>query len=345
MSKPVTILTGFLGAGKTTLLNAILSHFASTRFAIIENELGEESIDNELIVKADGDFFEMNNGCLCCSLNDNLYDLLNDLHQRRDSYDQLLIETTGIADPAGVAAPFLTEPSVANAFVLQRVVCLIDAELIEDRLQETTEAIKQLSFSDVVLINKTDAVAPEYVEKLKTTLQKLNPFAQILVGSKNSYPLEAIFGCHRTEAFDQPSEHKHGHHTHKHAHDHKHEHHHHDHAHGPNCSHEHHHHGDIVALTFRFAEPFDMQQFHHRLNVFLMFQAKDIYRVKGIIYSHEHDEKIIVQSVGRGLAVEKGKKWEADEARVSRIVIIGKLLKPAGFEKMLRTCLYQQTLV
>jgi len=332
MAKPVTILTGFLGAGKTTFLNATLTQKSNIKFAIIENEFGEEGIDGELIVQVKDDLVELSNGCLCCTLNENLYDILNDLHGRQDTFDELIIETTGIADPAGVAVVFMSDPGVAKAFDLKRVVCLVDAELVEDQLRDTAEAIKQISFSDVILLNKTENVSPEYVQQLKTMLEGLNPFAKIFVGNKNQYPIDEIFALERDQEFkNEPKKEE----KHEHQHDHtcKHDHNHH---------HAHHAHGDIVSLSFRFSEPFDLHELHHRLTVFLLFQAKDVYRVKGIVWGYDKSQKAIVQSVGKSLSIEGGREWAADEARISRVVFIGKMLKPAGFEKMLRQCLSKE---
>ena len=320
MTKPVTLLTGFLGAGKTTFLNATLAKKNNTKFAIIENEFGEEGIDGELIVQVKDDLVELSNGCLCCTLNDNLYDILTELHERKDTFDELIIETTGIADPAGVAVPFLANPAVAKAFDLKRVVCLIDCELVEDQLRDTTEAIKQISFSDVILLNKTEKVTPQYVQQLKTVLEGLNPFAKILVGNKNHYPIDEIFALKRDQDFKNEPKKA-------------------DHQHDHTCTHDHHAHGDIVSLSFRFSEPFDLHELHHRLTAFLLFQAKDVYRVKGIVWGYDQAQQAIVQSVGKSLSIEDGRQWADDEARISRVVFIGKMLKPAGFEKMLRQCL------
>jgi len=335
MAKAVTILTGFLGTGKTTFLNATLAQKSNTKFAIIENEFGEEGIDGELIVQVKDDLVELSNGCLCCTLNDNLYDILTELHERQDTFDELIIETTGIADPAGVAVPFMANPAVAKAFDLKRVVCLIDCELVEDQLRDTNEAIKQISFSDLVLLNKTENVSPEYVQQLKTMLEGLNPFAKILVGNKNQYPIDEIFALERDQDFKNEPK-KAEHHDHKHDHTCKH-----DHA-QDHHQHHHHAHSDIVSLSFRFDEPFDLHELHHRLTAFLLFQAKDVYRVKGIVWGHDKTQKAIVQSVGKGLSIEGGREWAADEARISRVVFIGKMLKPAGFEKMLRQCLSKE---
>ena len=318
MPKSVTILTGFLGAGKTTFLNALLSHQNNRKFAIIENEFGEENIDNDLITRSDGDLIEMNNGCLCCTLNDNLYEILTELYKRRDTFDELVIETTGIADPAGVALPFLADAAIGRAFELKRVVCLVDAQLLEDQLRDTQEAIKQISFADVVIINKTDTVAADYLPKIQGILAGINPFAKIFVGNQNLYPIDEAFAIERTTNEPPQSEST------------------------PISGHHHHHHhahGDIVSLSFRFDEAFDLDFLSNRLTAFLMFQAVGVYRVKGIFNVAGKSQKIVVQSVGRNLSIEGGAPWDDSQARVSRIVFIGKKLKAPGYEKMLRQCL------
>lgn len=341
MPKDVTLLTGFLGAGKTTLLNALMADRPQTRFALIENEYGEEGIDGELVLRSDVETIELSDGCICCSLNDSLLDVLEDLYDRRDSFDELIIETTGIADPAGVAVPFLMLPMIQREFSLKRVICLVDAELIEDQLRDTEEAIQQISFSDVLLINKTDRVSATYLTSLIETLRELNPFAHVMSGQKENYPIRELMAIERETAvalqparfvptratpmltksspptthMDRPR---------------------------PLCTlphrYHHHRHSDIVSLSFRFEESFDLTQLYHRLTVLLLFQEQGIYRVKGIIYDASRPERWIVQSVGKNLTMIDGASWEDDEPRQSRIVFIGKLLKPAGFEKMLRQC-------
>ncbi len=340
MPKDVTLLTGFLGAGKTTLLNALMNAQPQTRFALIENEYGEEGIDGGLVMRPDVDVVELSNGCLCCSLNNDLLDVLEAFYDRREQFDELIIETTGIADPANVAVPFLMVPMVQREFTLKRVICLVDAEQVEDQLRDTEEAIGQISFSDVILINKTDRVSPEYLDKLQETLRGLSPFAQVFLGHKDAYPLNELMSVVRETADAgaitklrpvQPSA-----------------------TPGPSLlraapkanalgvmphRHHHHQHSDIVSLSFRFAESFDMTQVYHRLTALLLFQGQGIYRVKGIIYDETRPERWIVQSVGRTLTITEGAPWQPDEDRVSRVVFIGKLLKPAGFEKMLRQCI------
>lgn len=356
MAKDVTLLTGFLGSGKTTLLNALLADRPTTRFALIENEFGEEGIDGGLIVRPDVDITELSNGCLCCSLNNELLDVLEALYDRRDSFDELIIETTGIADPANVAVPFLMLPMVQREFPLKRVICLVDAELIEDQLRDTEEAIQQISFADVILLNKADRVSVAYVAKLEEILRGLNPLAEVLVGHKDALPISRLMAIERDTADAVrvasfvPTKPKAGvalHHAERGPHVPK-----------PNAErplgtlpqqHHHHAHSDIVSLSFRFAEPFDLTQLYHRLTTLLLFSrdavaGQGIYRVKGIIYDTARSKRMIVQSVGKSLTLMEGADWQPGEDRISRIVFIGKLLKPDGFEKLLRHCLAKEPL-
>jgi len=354
MAKDVTLLTGFLGSGKTTLLNALMADRPQTRFALIENEYGEEGIDGHLVLRPDVDIVELSNGCICCSMNDDLLNVLEELYDRRDTFDELIIETTGIADPAGVAVPFLMLPMVQREFTLKRVICLVDAELIEDQLRDTEEAIQQISFSDVILINKTDRISADYIARLTETLQGLNPLAEVLNGHKENYPVGKLMAVERdTTPAVKPASfvadtakplavHHH---------------------HAPTAGrerplgtlphrHHHHKHSDIVSLSFRFEESFDLMALYHRLMTLLLFSrstvaGQGIYRVKGIIYDASRPERWIIQSVGKNLTMQEGAEWAEDEQRISRIVFIGKLsagdpVKPDGFEKMLRHCLTKE---
>lgn len=337
MPKDVTILTGFLGAGKTTLLNALMNTRPHTRFALIENEFGKEGIDGDMVIRPDVDIVELSNGCLCCSLNDDLLTVLEELNDRSDRFDELIIETTGIADPANVALPFLMLPAVQRDFSLKRVVCLVDAELVEDQLRDTEEAIAQISFSDLIVINKTDRVSTVYLAKLVEMLQGMNPMAQILTGHKEDYPIEAIMAFTRTAiAPDKPGRFTPSRPVAK----------------VPvvkprssaSGSHHHHHkHSNIVSLSFRFTESMDLTSLYHRLMTLLLFQGQDIYRVKGIIYDQTRKERWIIQSVGKNITLLEGTPWQEDEEQLSRVVVIGKLLKPEDFEKMLRQCLSKES--
>lgn len=306
--KPVTIITGFLGAGKTTFLKELLMATQKGKYAIIENEFGKESIDGELVMEVADDIFEMSSGCLCCSLNEDLVDLLISLSKEASRFEELIIETTGIADPSAIAVPFLVDPLVTRYYQLQRVICLVDARNIAHELATTEEARKQISFSDILLISKTDLVSPEELENLIALLQEINPFARIHTGRIGDYPHAEMMAFIRNkdaQLHTQVAQH-----------------------------HEHHHHS-LSSLTLTYDVPFDLPQLQHTLMVFLAVQAKDVYRVKGIIYGFGEKEKYILQSVADYLAISAAGEWKENEEKRSRIVIIGKNLKTKGFDKLL----------
>jgi G3E family GTPase len=337
-AKEVTLLTGFLGAGKTTLLNEIISVKKDTRFAIIENEIGAESIDSALIIRSEDDIMELNNGCLCCSLNDNLYELLNNLWERRASWDHLIIEATGIADPANIAHPFLTSEQVKRGYLLKRVICVVDAELIEDQLREHPEAIKQIAFSDVILLNKVERLDENYVKELHAILKTLNPFAETLLASGRDFQVKKMFAGERiTNFYSNPKP-----------------------AVTPkgvfslgnnsnessplmafSASHNRHVHSNIETILLKYRESMDIEELEHRMMVFLIAQSANVYRVKGIIYSHAFQSRIILQTVGKSLAITLGEPWLSGEIKETRIVIIGKDLKVYGFDRLFRNCLFR----
>lgn len=337
-AKEVTLLTGFLGAGKTTILNAIISKKKDTRFAIIENEIGAESIDAGLIIKGDDDIMELNNGCLCCSLNDNLYDILNSLWDRKDSWDHLIIEATGIADPANIAHPFLTNDNVKRGYHLKRVICVVDAEQIEDQLKDRPEAIQQIAFSDIILLNKVGKVTESYVVELQAVLKTINPFAETIIVTLEDFQVKKMFDRERFANFysnpkpvitpggvfslgngvtEKQS------------------------VIASDSSHNRHIHSDIETILLKYKESMDIQELEHRMMVFLIAQSSNVYRIKGIIYSHEFESRIILQTVGKSLAITLGEMWLPDEIRETKIVVIGKQLKVYGFDKMFRTCLHK----
>lgn len=312
MSKPVTILTGFLGAGKTTFLNQAISERPEIRYAIVENEFGKEGIDGELIIKPDNEIFELNNGCLCCSLNDGIYDILNELSLKTDKFDELIIETTGIADPAAVASPFFSHSEIKKDFPVKRVICLVDTELIEDQLIETDEAIKQIAFSDIILLNKTVNVNPEYLTKIEEKLLGINPFLKVFTEKDMIFPVQEIFNTERDLDIEfkmKP---------------------------GRRLAFNH---GKIVSHTFYFDQPFNDKELQMRLFGYLVFEAKGLYRIKGIIHGKDVNHKLILQSVGQSLSISGGKPWAADDERQSKIVFIGKELNREFFEELLKGCL------
>ena len=314
-AKPVTILTGFLGAGKTTFLNHLLEQNKGRRYAIIENEFGEQGIDGDLVIRPEETIVELNNGCLCCTLNDNLYDILNDLFERKSQFDEIIIEATGVADPTGLAQPFVAHPLIKEYFPLKGVICLVDARLIETHLVETEEAKNQVAFSDVLLINKTDLVDPDHIKQVTPKLQKLNPLARIQHGNKQGYPsielnskespLDALFqqekeADHSDKEQQFPVSKPHSHHHHKHT-------------------------DEIVSHTFHFDQPFDYRMLDQQLYVYLMLQSAGLYRMKGLAWLDGSEDQYIVQSVGNQLDIEIKRPWKAGEKKKSVMVFIGKI--------------------
>lgn len=328
-SKPTTILTGFLGAGKTTYLNHLLKTNPDTRYAIIENEFGEQNIDSDLIIRAEDGIVELNNGCLCCTLNENLFDILNTLFDRKEEYDELIIEATGVANPVGLAEPFVMHPAIKSFFPISSIICLIDAELIEEQLEETEEALSQITYSDVLLINKTDLVAEDQLNRIKAKLARLNPLARVFEGSKEGFP-----EIHSEENRGLFNEMHHSEPEHAHSHDNEssfpvnkpHSHHHHDHT------------EEIGSISFIFEQAFDYKKLSHHLNVYLLLQSKGLYRMKGLVWVKDSDQQYVVQSVGKRLDFsEKEKKCQKYNIQ-SKIVFIGKNLQRKGLERLLSRC-------
>ena len=270
---PVTVLTGYLGAGKTTLLNRILTESHGKKYAVIVNEFGEIGIDNDLIVESDEEIYEMNNGCVCCTVRGDLIRVVEGLMRRPGRFDGIIVETTGLADPVPVAQTFFMDDDVRAKTELDAVVALVDARHLPLRLKDSREAEDQIAFADVVIINKTDLVSPEELARIEATVRAINPSARIHRAERSKVDLTKVLnqGAFNLERalendphfldHDHPDhvcgpdcDHDHGHHHHDHghdhhdhAHDHGHEHHahdHHDHDHecGPGCTHDHHHH-------------------------------------------------------------------------------------------------------
>jgi len=341
--KNVTILTGFLGAGKTTVLNAIIQSEKHTRYAVIENEIGLESIDAQLVLSSKENLIELNDGCLCCSLSTELIEALNTLISTNKDWDELIIEATGIADPANIAFPFLTEPNVQHFFNLSRVICVVDAELVEEQLKETTEAIAQISFADILLINKTELVNPGYLHILKGMLSAINPLAVIMTAKKDHIDVKSLCSAERAVDFRKADygdmkgilnlsiNTK---------------------APGTTTrfaplsiaqSHKQHQHSDIETITLEFDRPMQLQELEHRMRVFLFLQSAGVYRIKAIIHAVGYPQRVIMQSVGSRLSLTEGAAWRTAETRESKIVIIGKQLQIKGFDKIFGSCLAKES--
>ncbi|MDR1827383.1 MAG: GTP-binding protein, partial [Methylobacteriaceae bacterium] len=196
---PVTVVTGYLGAGKTTLLNRILTEPHGRRYAVIVNEFGEVGIDNDLVIGADEEVFEMNNGCICCTVRGDLIRILDGLVKRRGKFDAIIVETTGLADPAPVAQTFFMDQDVAEMARLDAVVTVVDARWILERLQDAPEVRNQIAFADVLLINKTDLASPEELTKVEAAVRAMNPYAKTYLTQNCDVPLDAVLN---RNAFD-----------------------------------------------------------------------------------------------------------------------------------------------
>src|SRR3954471_16569138 len=243
---PVTVLTGYLGAGKTTLLNRILTEEHGKRYAVIVNEFGEVGIDNDLVVGADEEGFEMNNGCVCCTVRGDLIRVLQGLMKRKGGFDAIIVETTGLADPGPVAQTFFVDDDVKARTALDSVTAVVDAKHIMLRLGDSKEAVEQIAFADQIVLNKTDLVSEAALRPVEARTRRINPLAPIHRAQRSNVPLEAILGKHSfdleriTELEPEFLNPAHGEDGHVHDEHCGHDHHHHDHDH--HHGHDHHHH-------------------------------------------------------------------------------------------------------
>jgi G3E family GTPase len=340
---PVTVLTGYLGAGKTTLLNRILSEPHGKKFAVIVNEFGEIGIDNELIVNADEEVFEMNNGCICCTVRGDLVRIIDGLMRRKGKFDAIIVETTGLADPAPVAQTFFMDEQVGAKTKLDAVVTVADAMWLKDRLKDAPEAKNQIAFADVILINKTDLVSPEDLAELEARIRGINPYATLHRTTRAQIALDAVLG---RNAFDldrildlEPSfldaEEAHVHdHEHGHGHDHQsHDGHSHAHVHGGL---KHYHDEEMQSVALKIDKPLDPDKFFPWIQDLVAVEGPQILRCKGILSFKDDPQRFVFQGVHMILDGDHQRAWGADEKRDSRIIFIGRNLPEdrirAGFE-------------
>ena len=335
---PVTVLTGYLGAGKTTLLNRILSEPHGKKYAVIVNEFGEIGIDNDLVVNADEEVFEMNNGCICCTVRGDLVRIIQGLMRRKGKFDAIIVETTGLADPAPVAQTFFMDENVGGKAKLDAVVTVADAKWLKDRLKDAPEAKNQIAFADVILINKTDLVSPAELEELEARIRGINPYAKLHRTQRAQIGLDEVLG---RNAFDldrildiEPEFLT----ADDHDHDHDHHHHHHDHG------HDHHHHGglkhyhdeDMQSVSLNTTKPLDPDKFFPWVQDLVAVDGPNILRSKGILSFKDDPERFVFQGVHMILDGDHQRAWKEGEERVSRIVFIGRNLPEekirAGFE-------------
>jgi G3E family GTPase len=337
---PVTVLTGYLGAGKTTLLNRILSEPHGKKYAVIVNEFGEIGIDNDLVVNADEEVFEMNNGCICCTVRGDLVRIIDGLMRRKGKFDAIIVETTGLADPAPVAQTFFMDENVGAKTRLDAVVTVADAKWLKDRLKDAPEAKNQIAFADVILINKTDLVSPEELREVEARIRAINPYATLHRTERSKIAIDQVLG---RNAFDldrildiEPQF------LEADDHDHDHDHHHH---HGDHDGHDHHHHGgglkhyhdeDMQSLSLRSDKPLNPDKFFPWVQDLVAKDGPSILRSKGILSFKDDPDRFVFQGVHMILDGDHQRPWKDGEERQSRIVFIGRNLPEekirAGFE-------------
>jgi G3E family GTPase len=350
---PSTILTGFLGAGKTTLLNRILHEEHGLRIAVIENEFGQENIDNEILVRDTGEqIVEMNNGCICCTVRGDLIVALTNLAQKRAAgeiaFDRVVIETTGLANPGPVAQTFFVDEEVGANYMLDAVVTVVDARHAMMQLDTHEEAQRQVGFADKILLSKTDLVDAATLDALKTRLHRINPRAPISVSDFGRAPISDVLDLRGFNLNDKleidPDFLRADEHDHDHDHDHEHgEHCGHDHAHGEACSHHDHHHShhtdDIAAFVFKSERAFDPERLDQFLGSMVQVFGPQMLRYKGVLSMAGADRKVVFQGVHQIMGSDLGAKWGEDETRASKMVFIGKNLPKDVFIAGLEQCL------
>ncbi len=339
---PVTVLTGYLGAGKTTLLNRILSEPHGKKYAVIVNEFGEIGIDNELIVNADEEVFEMNNGCICCTVRGDLVRIIDGLMRRKGKFDAIIVETTGLADPAPVAQTFFMDENVGAKTKLDAVVTVADAKWLKDRLKDAPEAKNQIAFADVILINKTDLVSEGELAEIEARIRGINPYARLHrteraridineVLGRNAFDLDRILDIE--PAFLQPEENGHDH-DHHHDHDHSHDHGH-AHSHGGL---KHYHDEDMQSISIKSDKPLNPDKFFPWVQDLVATEGKDILRCKGILSFKDDPERFVFQGVHMILDGDHQRAWGADEKRTSRLVFIGRKLPEDKIRQGFEAC-------
>jgi G3E family GTPase len=336
---PVTVLTGYLGAGKTTLLNRILSEPHGQKFAVIVNEFGEIGIDNDLIVNADEEIFEMNNGCICCTVRGDLVRIIDGLMRRKGKFDAIIVETTGLADPAPVAQTFFMDENVGAKTKLDAVVTVADAKWLKDRLKDAPEAKNQIAFADVILLNKTDLVSKDELADVEGHIRAINPYAKVhkterskiaidQVLDRNAFDLDRILAI-EPDFLEAEDEHGHDHHNgHGHDHDHGHDHHHH--------GLKHYHDEDMQSVALKTDKPLNPDKFFPWIQKLVAEDGPKILRCKGILNFKNDPERFVFQGVHMILDGDHQRPWKEGEARDSRVVFIGRELPEekikSGFE-------------
>ena len=341
---PATILTGFLGAGKTTLLKRVLTEAHGQKIAVIENEFGEENIDTDILaVSTDEQIIQMSNGCVCCTIREDLRSTLADLAEKRRKgelqFDRVVIETTGLADPGPVAQTFFMDDEIAESYLLDSILTLVDAKHADGQLDSRQEARRQVGFADQIFISKSELVDDAALSALAHRLKHMNPRAPQKKVHFGDVALTEVFdlrGFNLNAKLDiDPEFLKAAEHEHEHHHDHD------DHEHGEQCDHPHHHHhdDDVKSFVFRSDKAFNPAKLEDFLGAIVQVYGPKMLRYKGVLYMKGSDKKVIFQGVHQLMGSDLGPAWAEGEARQSRMVFIGIDLPRDILEQGLEQCL------
>ncbi|MBA4176968.1 MAG: cobalamin biosynthesis protein CobW [Leptothrix sp. (in: Bacteria)] len=340
---PATILTGFLGAGKTTLLKRVLSEAHGQKIAVIENEFGEENIDNEILVADTREqIIQMNNGCVCCTIREDLRSTLSDLAEKRRKgeldFDRVVIETTGLADPGPVAQTFFMDDEIAESYLLDSVLTLVDAKHAEQQLDTRQEARRQIGFADQIFISKSDLCDEAETSALIHRIKHMNPRAPRRLVHFGEVPVSEVFDLKGfnlnakleidPEFLNADEGHGHDHHGH-------------DHDHGEHCDHPHHHahDDDVKSFVFRSAKAFNPAKLEDFLGAIVQVYGPKLLRYKGVLFMKGSDRKVIFQGVHQLMGSDLGPKWAPGEAKGSKMVFIGLDLPKEMLLQGLEQCL------
>ncbi|MBV1797138.1 GTP-binding protein [Siccirubricoccus sp. G192] len=318
---PVTVLTGYLGAGKTTLLNRILSENHGKKFAVVINEFGELGVDNDLVVDTDEEVFEMNNGCICCTVRGDLIRIINGLMKRRGRFDGIIVETTGLADPAPVAQTFFADEDVKRATRLDAIVTVVDAKNLPARLADSKEAEEQIAFADIILLNKMDLVEEAEAEALERRIRGINPYAEIRRSTKSAVPIEAVIGrdaFNLARILEREPEFLSGEDAHEHD-------------------------SEVMSLSFEVSRPIDPERFNAWISQLLASKGQDLLRTKGILHYQGEDRRFAFQAVHMIADGDFIGPWKEGDPRHSKIVFIGRDLNRPQLRRGFEACQVEDT--